>query len=34
MDMGYNKKKSALQDIKEMSHLRIGATSIGDKKSP
>ncbi len=34
MDMGYNNKKSALQDIKEMSHLHIVATSIGDKQSP
>jgi hypothetical protein len=34
MDMGYNKKKLALQDMKQMSHLHILATNIGDKQSP
>jgi hypothetical protein len=34
MDTGYNKKNLALQDVEEMSHLRLLATSIGDKQSP
>jgi hypothetical protein len=34
MDMGYNKISSVLQDVKEMSHLHLLVTSIGDKQSP
>jgi len=34
MDVGYNKISSTLQDVKEMSHLRLLVASIGDKQSP
>jgi hypothetical protein len=34
MQMGYNKNSSTLQDVEEMSHLRLLAASIRDKQSP